>query len=668
MNLSIEVYMVELRYPEIQDAEALNRIVKDEDDYAKKVLKQCEDIKFKLENDLIEKYYVKSTSLSEPQVEKNGDYLYYSRKNTEDTQQKLYRRKISSEIEELVFDYNTLSDSSEYFQTENQTISPDNKYLAFLLDRSGNENFSLYIVDIGTGKISEISDQVTYNLVWNNDNRIIYYTKRDSYGLTSKILCSYDLENKLEKIIYEVDDKAFYLILHKSYSEKYLIVTIISYITSEIKLIDLSEKSSKLDTMITRTKGNLYFVDHHSGNFFIATNENGSYNYKIMSVSDENINIKDRWTELLRHQNDATIIVSNEILKFFKNYIVCLERESCKKYIRVINLKDQESYRIDFKEDVYNIDFQNSDSKTNFCNIFYSSFINPGIAYSLNLETGELSVRYENSINSFNPDNYQSKIIFADSIDNVKIPITIFYKKDLLKVDGSNPFYGRCYSGYGSVIEPGFDKAIMPLIDRGFIYGIIDARGSSKLGQNWYHDGRHLNKKNGIYDLVSSLEYLIHKKYTSADKIVIGGRSAGGLLVGAAINFRPDLFRLAILGVPICDLINKSINKYENAVQSHYDETGNPEIEEEFAYMQSYCPYRNIKRQNYPNIYTYGSVNDIRTGVTDLIRWIKKMREYKTDNNFLLFRALNGSHSYYSQADRLTEFAFMVFILNEQQR
>ncbi|MBD3170353.1 MAG: prolyl oligopeptidase family serine peptidase, partial [candidate division Zixibacteria bacterium] len=405
-----------------------------------------------------------------------------------------------------------------------------------------------------------------------------------------------------------------------------------------------------------------YWAYHHGGYFYIVTNEN-ALNYKLMRTSIFRPQISN-WQEVIAHRDSVKL----DNVEIFKDYMAIYERADGFKRMRIKNMSNGKVYDVQFPEPVYNFwSDRNPEFDSNVLRFTYTSFITPESVYDFDLKTREKVLRkQEEVLGDYQPEEYESKRTFAVGKDGTRIPVSMVYKKGMT-LDGANPLYLNAYGAYGISSDPYFSSNRLSLLDRGFIYAVGHIRGGGEMGRKWYDDGKLLNKKNSFNDLIAVAEHLIAEGYTSPEKMVLSGGSAGGLLVGAAANMRPDLFKVITAGVPFVDIINTMMDPSIPLTVKEYDEWGNPNEKEYFEYMLSYSPYDNVAAQDYPNILITASLNDTRVQYWEPAKWTAKLRANKTDDNLLLLKMNMGAgHGGASgRYDWLEEIAFKyAFILD----
>lgn len=665
---TLQIHGVELidNYRWLKDKTRTNPEVIDyinaENEYTEKMLKHTEKFQETLFNEIVSR--IKETDLSVPM--KIDEYYYYT-KREKGKQYWVYCRKkgnLKAE-EEIVLDANELALGHEYFNINELKMSPNHDYVAYTVDTTGAELNTLHIKNLKTSEMLEDTAYPVRQVVWANDNNTIFYTIENNSRRSDKLYRHVlGTDTKNDKLIYQENDRAFYVWMYKSRNREYLILTTGSEITYEIRYLKADDPFGEFKIVQPREQGHRYYICPHINNFFIVSNDNDAKNNKVMVTSTENPS-KENWKEFIPHRDSVSIDIN-----VFKDYMVIYEQENALEKIRILDLNTKEEHYLDFPEPIYTI---YSGRNPNFDNqIFrfkYESMVTPYSVYDYNMETREKeSKKQQKIIGGYDASQYKSERIFAQAKDSTMVPISLVYKEDLFKKDGKNPLLLYAYGSYGDCTDPNFSSIRLSLLNRGFVYAIAHVRGGGELGEEWYEQGKMLNKKNTFTDFIACAEYLIEKKYTCKEKLVIEGASAGGLLVGAVINMRPDLFKVVIADVPSVDVIYTSLDTTLSAVEWHYDELGNPNDKEYFDYMKSYCPYQNVEAKEYPNILILAGFYDPRVNYWEPAKWAAKLRSFKTDDNILLLKTdmssghggASGRYDYYKEIALKYAFIFDV--------
>ena len=630
-----------------------------ENDYTQKVMAHTISLQKILYKEMLAR--IEETDITVPVKKK--DYYYYTR-TEKGKEYPIYCRKYKTlnNIEEVILDQNRLGAEKNYCDIGAIQVSPNNRYLAYTVDTTGDEVYTLYIKDLKTRKLlPEKIENVGSDLIWANDNKTIFYTTLDSTQRPNRVF-RHSLFNppKTDQLVYSELDPAFYLDLSKTKDEQYILLESSTHTTTEIAFLAADHPFGRFKIIKPRRPEVEYYVAHHQNHFFILTNEDAK-NFKLLQVpvskiSEENFS-------LIIPENDSTIL---EGIETFKNYLVVYERIKGLKKILIINLKDRNSYLVNFPEEVYTLwPGQNPEFNTDTLRFNYSSLTTPHSVFDYNMKIRKRVLKKEYVVHGYDRNNYQSVRLFARALDGTAIPISLVYKKGIKK-NGKNPLLLTGYGAYGASFEPYFSSRRLSLLDRGFIYAIAHIRGGGEMGRFWYDQGRLLNKTNTFTDFICCAEYLIDNGYTDPQHLIISGGSAGGMLIGAVLNMRPELFFGAVLNVPFVDVLNTMLDPSLPLTVLEYNEWGNPNNKRYYDLIRAYSPYDNIKAQAYPNILVQADWNDTRVGYWEAAKWTARLRSLKTDNNILLLKTEMGAgHSgpsgrYEYLKDIAFEYAFIL--------
>jgi oligopeptidase B len=609
----------------------------DENEYTKQIMGHTEPLQKQLYDEMLGR--IKETDLSVP--EKIDNYFYYSR-TEQGKQYSIYcRKKESLEAEEeIILDGNELAAGHEYLKIGVAKISPNHKLLAFSIDTNGSESYTLYIKDTTTGGIVDTPIPNTYySLEWANDNKTIFYTILDITRRPYKVyrhIIGTNPDN--DELVYHETDRSYFLWLQKTRSEKYIIIGCNNITTSEARYIQADTPDENFTVFQPRQEGVEYTLDHHENTFYIVTNEDAK-NFKLMTAPIDNTD-RSQWFEVIPHRKDIKL----DGIDIFCDHMVVYERRNGLKNIQIRLFRSDLKYDIDFPEPVYNvIPSDNPEYKTDVLRFHYTSFITPMSVYDYNMNTGVRELKKQTEVlGGYNPQEYVSERIFTETDNGVRIPVSLVYKKGTQRT-GNNPTLLYGYGAYGISQDVNFSSNRISLLDRGFIIGIAHIRGGGELGRLWYEDGKLLKKKNTFSDFITSAEALFEKRYTSPDRLIIYGGSAGGLLIGAVVNMRPDICRAAIANVPFVDILTTMLDPSIPLTVIEHDEWGNPDKKEYYDYMKSYAPYDNIRPQTYPHTLVLAGLNDPRVQYWEPAKWTAKLRTTKTDTNVLILKTDMGA-------------------------
>lgn len=627
--------------------------LKNENLYTTEIMQDTEDLQKWLFEEM--KSRIKETDLSVPQ--RIDNYYYYSR-TEQGKQYKIHcRRGIEKDApEEIIFDENKYAADTPYFALGALEVSPNHNILAYSIDNTGAEKFELAFVNLITGETyPDRIASTTYGIEWAEDNKTVFYTLMDDTGRACRIK-KHRLGNEItaDSEVYHEEDGQFWAGISKTRDRKYLIIGASSSTSSEVRILAADKPDGEFTMFRQRAKGIEYGITHQNGYFYILTNEN-AVNFKIMRTRDNEL-APDKWQEFIGARENVLI----DDIDAFADYLVISEREDGLQKIRYFDKTGQSKY-IPFEEAVYSVEVdENPEYKTSIVRYHYTSLTTPQSVFDFDMATGKAELKKQTEVlGTFDRANYQSERIFAKTGDGTAVPVSLVYRKGLRK-KGPAKMYLTAYGSYGSSFDPYFSSIRLTLLDRGFIYAIAHVRGGQEMGRPWYDNGKLLKKKNTFTDFIACSEHLIEQGYTDKDLLAINGGSAGGLLMGAVANMRPDLFEVVIADVPFVDVINTMLDPSLPLVREEYEEWGNPNEKEYFDYMLSYSPYDNIKAQDYPAMLVTAGLNDPRVSYWEPAKLVAKLRTLKTDHNLLLLKTnLDAGHAGASgRYDYIKEIAF----------
>jgi len=612
---------------------------------------------------------IKETDLSVPY--RKDDYYYYSR-TEEGKDYPIYCRKKGSldASEEILLDQNELAKGYDYFSLGTFQVSPNHQLLAYSVDASGAEKHTLFFLDLNTFELyPETLTETYYSFAWGNDNRTVFYTKVDSTNRPFQ-LWRHTLGSSPEDdvLIYQEPDEAYFLSVGKTRSQAYILMSLGSKVTSEVHYLDAHNPTNSFQVIHPRQQGMEYSIEHHSDRFYIVTNDE-AINFKLVKTPVAKPS-KDNWQTVIPHRED--VLLSS--VSAFADYLVISERKGGLPMIRVQKTSTGEEQDIRFPEPTYSISpGNNPEFNTTTLRFNYTSLITPFSVFDYDMETKQRELKKETEVlGGYDRTQYESEWIMATASDGTEIPLSIVYKKGLQK-DGTNPLFLTAYGSYGVSYPASFSSTRLSLLNRGVIVAIAHIRGGGEMGRKWYEDGKFLHKKNTFTDFIACAEHLITQKWTSSDRLAISGGSAGGLLMGAVINSRPELFKVVLAAVPFVDVVTTILDTSLPLSALEWEEWGNPNDKTYYDYMKSYSPYDNVKPQDYPNILITAGLNDSRVKYWEPAKWTAKLRELKTDNNILLLKTNMGaghggaSGRYESLKETAFEYAFVLDCLGLQQ-
>ncbi len=625
-----------------------------ENNYLKKTLRHTERFQEKLFDEL--KGRIKQDDKSVPYYS-NG-YYYYHRYEEGGEYPIFCRKKGSLDAEEeIILNVPQMAEGYVFYNTAGLDVSKDNKLLAFTVDTLGRRQFQVKIKNLETGKITDTDINLCGGrVVWANDNQTLFYNAIHPETLRYESVYKYNIidEAAPQKVYFEDDETFYHVSISKTKDDSYLVLSSNSTLSNEIRILDANNPNDEFRVFQPRERNLRYSIWHDDGRFFVLTNWDAT-NFRLMET-DANRTSKKHWQEVISHRDNVLL----ESIDLFDNHMVIQERAKGLRNLRVINKSTKKEHYLDFKEEAYNVYLSyNPNMDTNVLRYIYTSMTTPNTVYDYNMDTREQKLlKQDEVLGDFEPGNYETRRYFITARDNTEVPVTIVYRKGVEK-DGNNPTKLYAYGSYGSSLNPRFNRNYLSLLDRGFIVAFAHVRGGQDLGRQWYEDGKLLNKKNTFYDFIDCAEFLIEKKYTNPDKLFAKGGSAGGLLVGAVANMRPDLFNGIIAGVPFVDVVTTMLDESIPLTTAEYDEWGNPNIKEHYEYMLSYSPYDNVKKQDYPNLLVTSGLHDSQVQYWEPTKWVAKLRDHNTsDNIILLYTNMKAGHGGASgRFERLREIA-----------
>jgi oligopeptidase B len=627
-----------------------------ENKYTQSVMESTKELQTQLYNEMLSR--IKETDMEVPN--KLDNFYYYSR-TEKGKQYKIYCRKKDSldNPEEILLNVNALAGDNKYCAIGILEISPDHSLMIYGVDFTGYEDYTLHVKNLNTDElIPDTILKVTYGLVWANDNKTFYYTKTDEAKRPSKIYRhTLGEEVSSDRLLYEETDNTFNVASYPTMDKNYLVIVSKSMNASEIRYLNKDQPFSDLELLYERKKDFEYYLEHRDGLFYITTNLD-AINFKLVTVSATDPKITD-WQELIPHDPEVYLYS----LEIFKDHLVIYKRINGLKTISIYNFKTENTHMVSFKENLYTINYRSSelnlDYNSKLLRFEYSSLITPQSIFDYNMNTEQRELKKQEEIKGYDASHYDSKREIAITDDKKEIYISLVFKKGL-DLSQSHPLFLGGYGSYGFSRDPNFSSARVSLLDRGIIVAIAHIRGGGEKGKPWYNDGKLLNKKNSFNDFIRSAENLIEKNYTSTDKLAIMGGSAGGLLMGAVVNMRPDLFHAVLADVPFVDVINTMLDESIPLTTQEFNEWGNPKKKEDFDYISTYSPYDNIEAKSYPIMLVTAGLNDPRVHYWEPAKYVAKLRTTKTDGNLLLLKTNMGAgHSGASgRYDYLKEIAF----------
>jgi oligopeptidase B len=617
--------------PDDQTAKVLDYLNK-ENEYTKAVLKHTEALQKTIYDEIIGR--IKQNDESVPYLD-NG-YYYYNRYFEGKEYPVYYRKKGSLEVaEELLLDVNKIAEGQNYCSVGGLSVSRNNRILTYTVDLISRRRYTVYFRDLATSQLlPDKIENTTGNTVWAADNKTIFYTTKDPVTLRSDRVLRHVLGTKAEndKSVYFEDDETYSVYLTQTKSRKFILINSTQTLASEVRFIDATKPEGEFKLIEPRRIKHEYNVDHLGNSFYIMTNADSSRNFKLMKTPD-NKTSSENWTEIIPHRSDVLL----QGYELFDSFLVTNERIKGINNLRIINIRDKSEHYLDFGEEAYTANIGvNPNSDTEVLRYTYSSLSTPFSVIDYNMISTEKRVlKQEEVLGGFDKNNYESKRLWAKSEDGTMIPVSMVYRKGFVQ-NGKAPLLLYGYGSYGASSDPYFRSNIISLLDRGFVYVIAHVRGGSEMGRYWYEDGKLLKKKNTFTDFNDCSQFLINEKYTSSNTLFANGGSAGGLLMGAIINMKPELYKGVIAAVPWVDVVTTSLDKSIPLTSLEWDEWGNPEKKEYYDYLLSYSPYDQVKAQKYPNMIVTTGFWDSQVQYWEPAKWVAKLRDMKTDKNLLV--------------------------------
>lgn len=539
--------------------------------------------------------------------------------------------------EEIMFNCNLMAEGFDYFNLGGLAVSPNNELAAFSVDTVSRRQYTLQVKNLRSGEVySDKIENTTGSAVWANDNKTLFYTKKDPITLRSNNIYKHILGTSPEEdqLVFHEEDETFTTFVYKTKSKEFIVIGSSSTLTSEYQILRADEPNGQFQIFSKRERGLEYSIAHYNNNFYILTNRDGATNFKLMTTPEDKTESKN-WVDFIPHREEVLL----EDIEMFHDYYVLSERENGLNQLKIVRWDTGEGYYLPFDNETYTAYVgTNPDFDTEILRYGYNSLTTPSSVIDFNMRTKEKDVKKEQEVlgGNFHKENYISERVWATARDGKKIPISLVYHKDT-QLDGNSPLLQYAYGSYGHTIDPYFSSVRLSLLDRGFIYAIAHVRGGEYLGRKWYEEGRLLYKKNTFTDFIDCSKFLIEHKYTVAEHLYASGGSAGGLLMGAVINLSPEIYNGVIAAVPFVDVLTTMLDDTIPLTTGEYDEWGNPNEKEYYDYMKSYSPYDNVTTKKQPNILVITGLHDSQVQYFEPAKWVAKLREYKKDENLLLF-------------------------------
>ncbi|WOC52861.1 oligopeptidase B [Bergeyella porcorum] len=616
-----------------KDSTKVIQYLTEENQYLEKMMADTKPLQDKLFQEM--KARVKEKDESVPTF-KNG-YYYYSKTEEGKQYYKYCRKKGSLDApEEILLDVDKMAEGKAYYSVGGMSISPNNQLMIFGVDDVSRRQYKLFLKDLKTGKVTDLNIKNTSgNATWANDNKTIFYTANNPVTLLSERIMRHSLgtDSQNDVVVYQEKDNTNYIGQYKSKNEKYIFISSAATTSSEIRYISADEPMAEFKVFQPRMKDVLYSVTALEDKFLVRTNKD-ALNFKIVETPLNKTTVE-YWKDFIPHRKEVLMSGVTE----FKNFLVFQERYNGLTQLVVMNRKTGKKEQIKFDEPTYTVFASgNPEYNTDNFRFGYTSMITPSSQYEQNLQTGKRTLlKQQEVLGGYDKNQYVTERLFATANDGTRIPISIVYKKGF-KRDGKQPLLLYAYGSYGSSMDATFSSPRLSLLDRGFAYAIAHIRGGQEMGRQWYEDGKMMKKKNTFTDFINAGEFLVKEQYTSPKHLYAQGGSAGGLLMGAIINMKPELWNGIISQVPFVDVVNTMMDETIPLTTNEYDEWGNPNNKEAYFYMKSYSPYENIERKNYPNMLVTTGLHDSQVQYFEPAKWVAKLRDMKTDNNVLFLK------------------------------
>ncbi|GBD31659.1 Dipeptidyl aminopeptidase BI [bacterium HR33] len=631
-----------------------------ENAYADAIMAHTRPLQERLFQELKER--IKQTDQTVPYRLK--DYFYYT-KFEEGRDYPIYcRRRTTPEAhEEIMLDVNQMAKGQAYFAVAGREVSSEQDLLAFGVDTVGRRIYTIRIKHLPSGEL--LPDEIrgaSGNLVWANDNRTLFYTKLDPVTLRSFQVFRHVVgqDPARDELVYQEEDETYSVWVSKTKSRDFILIASVHTDSTEYRYIPAADPERPPVVIEARKEGHEYEVDHYGGHFYLRTNDN-ALNFRLVRTPVERPG-RDNWEEIVPHRPETFL----EEFELFRNHLVLEERRNGLTRLRVIPWSREGEHEIEFDEPVYVAALSdNYEIDTDVVRYVYSSLTTPNSVYDYDMSARRhILLKRDEVLGGFDPANYRSERIYVTAADGARIPVSLVYRTDR-RSPGGNPLLLYGYGAYGISVDPGFNPALVSLLDRGFAYAVAHVRGGQELGRPWYEGGKLFNKKNTFTDFIAVAEYLLERGYARRGGLFAKGGSAGGLLVGAVVNLRPDLFAGAIAEVPFVDVVTTMLDESIPLTTSEYDEWGDPRVEEYYRYILSYSPYDNVEPKEYPHLLVTAGIHDSQVQYWEPAKWVAKLRGTKTDNRRLLLKTNMeaGHHGASGRYRRYWELAFQYAFL-----
>jgi oligopeptidase B len=641
---------------------AVIRYLNEENEYAAKEMEHAREFEERVFQEIKGRF--KQTDMSVPY--KRDDYFYYTRYE-EQKEYPIYARKRGSlaQAEEIILNANILAQGHEFFSVGGWAVSAGQDLLAYAVDIEGRRIHTAYLKNLTTGELlPDMLPNVTENLAWANDNRTLFYAKQDDLTLRQYQIYRHVVgtDPAKDQLVFQEDDETFVTYIFKTKSKKYLMIVSAQTVSQEYRYLDADHPHGEFQIFLRREREHEYHIDHIEDRFIIRTNDDAK-NFRLMWTPIAKPQ-RENWHEIVPHRDDVYL----GDFELFKDYVVLEERARGLTQIRVVPWSGQGDHYLSFDEPAYRASLgANLEFDTTHLRFEYTSMRTPLSIYDYDMTSRQRTLlKREEVLGGFDPEYYVTERLYAKADDGVEIPLSLLYRKGLIR-NGDNPLLLYGYGSYGLSIDAAFQSPRLSLVDRGFVFAIAHIRGGQELGRQWYEAGKLLKKRNTFTDFITCAEFLIREEFTRPEKLFAIGRSAGGLLMGAVSNMRPDLFRGIVAEVPFVDVVTTMLDSSIPLTTGEYDEWGDPNQKTFYDYMLSYSPYDNVRNKNYPAMLVTAGLHDSQVQYWEPAKWVAKLRELKTDKNRVLLKtnmeAGHGGASGRFRRHRETAFSY-VFLLD----
>jgi oligopeptidase B len=656
--------------------EAILAHLNDENNYADAMLAEQKS----LQELLFEELKARIVKDDNTVPEKDGKYWYHSEINGEQEYSNYYRStNFTGENKTLLLDVNDRAKGHQFYDLGDLSISPNDQLMTISEDTDSRRIYTIYFKDLTEPSdsqnpyLADILVETEGQIIWANDNQTVFYVKKDLETLLGTQVYRHKLgaPQADDVLVYEEEDHSFYLSLDKSRDDSQIYICLHATQSTHYLALSADEPTAEFDELFPYQEQHEYHADKMGEHFYIVTNYQAR-NFRLMKVAVSQVHNINNWQEVIPHRKNVLL----EGIELFQNFIVLTEREHGQIRFIVHTTEGENAghqYPLSFDDPCYFACLgDNPEPKSSTARLYYSSLTTPGSLFEFDLATGERKLlKQQKVLGNFTKEDYQSERLFITARDGVAVPVSIVYRSNTFKKDGTNPLLQYGYGAYGITIDPDFSSQTLSLLDRGFVYVIAHVRGSEMLGRQWYDAGKMAHKQNTFNDFIDVTKALVEQGYGAKDKIFASGCSAGGLLMGAVINQAPELYLGIGAHVPFLDVLTTMLDESIPLTTNEYDEWGNPNEEQAYHSILAYSPIDNISAQDYPNILVTTGLHDSQVQYFEPMKWVAKMRELKTDDNLLLFKTdMEAGHGgasgrFKRLKESALEMSFFISLLSE---